>query len=74
MTESTERTVGVNGVTRTISLTQVDHKVERDLLTNDWIIRIPDSVMRKCYYEPFSKIYNVYIEWGFDKIEGVKHE
>lgn len=70
MIERTERIVGVNGVTRTISLNQVDHKVERDLLTDEWIIRIPDSEIRRVIITPFSRIHNVFIEWICDKVGG----
>lgn len=65
-----ETIIGVNGVRRTIELSQVKYSVERDLATDDWVIKIPDSEIRRVHITPFSRIYNVFIEWGYDEVGG----
>lgn len=63
-----ETITGVNGTRRTIGLSEVVHSKERDLSTNEWVIRIPDSEIRRILNTPFSRIYNVFVEWGYDEV------
>ena len=67
MEESKEIITG-NGIKRTISLDQIPFSIERDLATDEWIIRISKTEMDRRLVKPYSRLYNIFMEWGYDEI------